>query len=74
MISVTEHAITTLSHGSPQLVLLTLVAAMVTEGRMVSRDNRVARVARQAEDDEKTQPGPFDLFGQVLGSFGKLIN
>ena len=38
---------------------------------MVSRDSRADRVARQAEDDEKTQPGPFDLFGQVLGSFGK---
>merc|ERR1712008_423416 len=56
-----------------KLVLLTLVAVMVTEGRMVSRDNRVARVARQAEDDEKTQPGPFDLFGQVLGSFAGLV-
>ena len=33
-------------------------------------NNRVARQAGEGEQEER-QAGPFDLFGQVISSFGK---
>ena len=32
------------------------------------------RVVRQTEDEDGSEAGPFDLFGQVLNSFGKNEN
>merc|ERR1719305_1344337 len=31
------------------------------------------RVVRQTEDEDGSEAGPFDLFGQVLNSFGGLL-
>merc|ERR1712181_205284 len=31
------------------------------------------RVVRQAEDEDGAEAGPFDLFGQVINSFGGLL-
>merc|ERR1739838_589420 len=64
------------------------LALVLVEGRMVTRDDReVVRQAGDEEElnknrgvrqtaeaeQEENQAGPFDLFGQVLNSFGGLL-
>ena len=49
-------------------------------GRLISRveveeeEGVNKRVVRQAEDEDGREAGPFDLFGQVINSFGKKGN
>ena len=46
-------------------------------GKLMSRvevEEVKKRVVRQAEEEDGREAGPFDLFGQVLNSFGKKEN
>ena len=41
--------------------------------KIKQEENTKKRVVRQAEEDGR-QAGPFDLFGQVINSFGEKEN